>query len=90
MDLRLLIPPNDKRVNVELVFQAAVTDFNVPTSILLLLFKFSINNFDKYGLKQIIFQLTLYRLWSECYYINTKLNSVTLLVYSCHLIYIKD
>ena len=52
MDLRLLIPPKDKRINVELIFQAVVTDLNVPTRIPLPLFKFSINNLDKYGLKK--------------------------------------
>ena len=78
MDLRLLIQPNDKRVNVELVFQAAVTDLNVPTRIPLRLFKFSINNLDEYGLKQFIFQLIPYRLWSECY-LSLKLNNVILL-----------
>ena len=85
MDLCLLILPNDKRVDVELIFQAAVTDLNVPTRIPLLLFKLYIKNIDKYGLKQIIFQLILNRPWSECY-VSTKLNNVTLLDYICHLI----
>ena len=44
MDLCLLILPNDKRVDVELIFQAAVTDLNVPTRIPLLLFKLYIKN----------------------------------------------
>ena len=39
MDLRQLIPPNEKRINVELIFKAVVTDLNVPTRIPLLLIK---------------------------------------------------